>query len=268
LNKSTQHEGEALSYVVQIWAQPPGEALPTDAQEIWASLPGLHRRPNDGDNRFDMLARGMQTLYPELAADDADEDFWIDDLQQLPQGSVWNLGLYCGERHGVVRTHLIKYALKFGLNVADEQSGELFLADGRSWRQGQWHRSDARPAPERARRGGAATSPPAPVRRASQELPPPKSPGAAWHHGHLSLLLGLMSPVLLLTLAPLLPALLLRITLAAFCLASAYGVWRCSHDMGWGLPRRAISAALALVPFVALVPATHLAILVLRSRRE
>ncbi len=263
-----------MSYVVQIWAQPEGQALPEQARAIWAGLSELRHQACADEPRFVQLAQGMLKLYPELADEDASDDFWIDDLQHRPDTCVWPMGLYCGERHGVVRRHLIKHALKLGLNVADEQSGELFLSDGRIYlgdkavpTSGASVRASSREtragtvrAPTRAADGARSR----PVQGAERQ--PAVQPG--FHSGHLALLIAVTSPMLMLTLAPLLPRGVLPPMMAAFCLASAWGVWRCSADLSWGVGRRALGTGVALVPFLSMFPSTYLLIAVLRARRD
>ncbi len=267
-----------MSYVVQTWAQPESEALPDQARAIWSMLPNLGQQACGEEPRFALLAQGMLRLYPELADEDASEDFWIDDLQHRPSTRVWPLGLYCGERHGVVRRHLIKHALKLGLNVADPQSGELFLSDGRIYLQDQLVSSGESSGRHRLREPR-----PDPVRQAARPVEAVRArpkPGAdapdsvqaiaqgGFHTGHLALLIGVMSPMLMLTLATLLPKGMALPAVVAFCLCSAWGVWRCSADLSWGIGRRTLGASMALIPFVSLFPSTYLLISVLRARRD
>jgi TPR repeat protein len=121
-----------LSYVVQIWEQPAGTPLPDRAESVWHMLARLRDGPRRRSERFAALGRRLQVLYPE--SDDADADdgaVWLDGAAGDVDEPVWNLGLYAGDRLDEVQARVAVQAMALGLNMADEQAGDLFLADGR-----------------------------------------------------------------------------------------------------------------------------------------
>ena len=124
-----------MSYVVQIWEQPAGTPLPDSADSVWQMLARLRDGPRRRSERFAALGRRLQALYPE--SDDTDADaaddgaVWLDGAAGDGDEPVWNLGLYAGHRLDEVQARVAVQAMALGLNMADEQAGDLFLADGR-----------------------------------------------------------------------------------------------------------------------------------------
>ena len=120
-----------MSYIVKIWEQPAGLPLPDDAPAIWRMLDGLYERPAAQPNpKFLALGRQLMALYPEDP--DGDEDgVWLDGGDGQVDEAVWNLGLYAGDRLDEVQAMVAARATALGLNLADEQADELYLADGR-----------------------------------------------------------------------------------------------------------------------------------------
>lgn len=141
-----------MSYVVRIWEQPAGVPLPGDAAQVWPMIDRLSRPVPTPNPRFLELARRLMALYPpsEDSGDIGDDDVWLDGCADGDCGdAVWNLGLIGGDRLDEVQATVAAQATALGLNMADEQAGRLYLADGR-----------VVPAPpRRASANGAAAGP-------------------------------------------------------------------------------------------------------------
>lgn len=122
-----------MSYVVNVWEQPPDLPLPADSAAIWQMLEGLRARRVSGPNpKHVELARQMNALFANTGDDDGDTDVWDGaPLNGHGDDLVWNIGIRSGERHGEAHSLLAMRAVALGLNVADEQADHLYLADGR-----------------------------------------------------------------------------------------------------------------------------------------
>lgn len=124
-----------MSYVVQIWEQPAGEAVPTSVEESNQLLSRLHRERPGQNPKFILLAQRLTRRYPcilELDEDEVPQDrrAWSEGpLNGETDECVFNLGLN-GPMLDEVQPFVVVTARALGLNVADDQQGEVYLADG------------------------------------------------------------------------------------------------------------------------------------------
>lgn len=120
-----------MSYVVNIWEQPARLPMPDNAQAIWRMLGALRRRVPGQNPKFLELARQLMVLFPEEQDGAASGRVWPQGaLDGRTTSAVWNLGLHSGERLDEVKAVLAARATALGLNVSDEQAGDLYLAGG------------------------------------------------------------------------------------------------------------------------------------------
>lgn len=92
----------------------------------------LYELPPRKNPKFQELARQLMSLYPEENGDEGDRSIWLElKADGDTDEPVWNLGLYSGDRLDEVQPVIAARATALGLNVADEQAGDLYLADGR-----------------------------------------------------------------------------------------------------------------------------------------
>lgn len=121
-----------MSYVVNIWEQPAKLPLPDNAQAVWRMLDALRRQTPGQNPKFLELARHLMAVFPEEQDEDGEGGVWLEGVADgRTDKAVWNLGLYSGDRLDEVQAVLAARAVALGLNVADEQAGDLYLADGR-----------------------------------------------------------------------------------------------------------------------------------------
>ena len=124
-----------MSYVLHFWQQPANEALPTSVQAADQLLSQL-RQTQPGQNPvFITLAQRLTRRYPCICSDKAERmpesrHAWSDGpLNGKTEAAVYGIGLKL-ERLDEVRPFVVQQANALGLNVMDEQAGEVFLADG------------------------------------------------------------------------------------------------------------------------------------------
>jgi TPR repeat protein len=121
-----------MSYVINIWEQPNNIPLPETEHAIWQMLGRLYEMPSRRNPKFQELARQLMSMYPEENGEEGDHSIWLEcKADGDTDEPVWNLGLYSGERLDEVQAMVAAHATALGLNVADEQAGDLYLADGR-----------------------------------------------------------------------------------------------------------------------------------------
>ncbi|MES2944702.1 MAG: hypothetical protein V4772_17690 [Pseudomonadota bacterium] len=121
-----------MSYVVNIWEQPARLSMPDKAETIWRMLDVLHRQVPGQNPKFLALARQLMAVFPEEQDEDGEGSVWLEGVADgRTDKAVWKLGLYSGERLDEVQAVLAARATALGLNVADEQAGDIYLAGGR-----------------------------------------------------------------------------------------------------------------------------------------
>lgn len=121
-----------MSYIINIWEQPDNLPIPKTESAVWQMLNQLYELPPRKNPKFQELARQLMSLYPEENGDEGDRSIWLElKADGDTDEPVWNLGLYSGDRLDEVQPVIAARATALGLNVADEQAGDLYLADGR-----------------------------------------------------------------------------------------------------------------------------------------
>ncbi len=121
-----------MSYTVQLWEQPAGQLLEADAAGVWTQLQGLLDSRAAPGARLQELARQLRTQFPDDGADQGSGVWPEGPPDASGPGAVWVLAL--SHHHSDFdRVHAVvaARAMALGLNMADEQAAELYLADGR-----------------------------------------------------------------------------------------------------------------------------------------
>ena len=125
-----------MSYVLQIWEQPQGCPAPASVEAADQLLSQLHDTPSGQNPKFIELAQRLKALFPCICSPEAkklpeSKWAWSDGpLDGETESAVLGLGLN-SDRLDKVRPFVVWHAKWLGLNVMDEQAGEVFLADGR-----------------------------------------------------------------------------------------------------------------------------------------
>ncbi|MBS1197034.1 MAG: sel1 repeat family protein [Proteobacteria bacterium] len=124
-----------MSYVLHFWQQPADQALPTSVRAADQLLSQLRQTQPGQNPAFINLAERLTRRYPCICSDKAErmpesEWAWSDGpLNGKTEAAVYGIGLNV-ERLDEVRPFVIEQAKALGLNVMDEQAGEVFLAEG------------------------------------------------------------------------------------------------------------------------------------------
>lgn len=129
-----------MSYVLNIWEQPPGLALPDDIQAVAAMVGDLFSRRQGVNPRFATLVRTLTQRFPTLdampleeGADEPrfDECAWSDgSIDGYTTDAVLNLGIN-SSMLGEVQPVVVTVATQLGLCVLDHQAGAAYFPDGR-----------------------------------------------------------------------------------------------------------------------------------------
>lgn len=129
-----------MSYVLNIWEQPPGLALPDDIQAVAAMVGDLFSRRQGVNPRFATLVRTLTERFPTLDAmpleegeDEPrfDECAWSDgSIDGHTTDAVLNIGIN-SSRQGEVQPFVVAVATQLGLCVLDHQAGAAYFPGGR-----------------------------------------------------------------------------------------------------------------------------------------
>ncbi|NDY93767.1 tetratricopeptide repeat protein [Ideonella livida] len=122
-----------MSYVISIWKQPEDLPWPGSLKEAVEQLRLLFKRPGPPDAACQRLLERLARRYPDFAEDDEEgEGPWLEGLQDvLPSDvPVFNFGLMSGDHLDAAQACVVSEAVALGLNVFDDQAGELHLGHG------------------------------------------------------------------------------------------------------------------------------------------
>lgn len=115
-----------MSYVVEIFEPPEGEAAPADLAAVRATLKRMHAMAPATHGKFDELVDALTRRFPDITSKEAEslaewELAWTDGpLSGGTDSAVYMLGL---RRLGDVHRFVIETANAFGLAVFDTQAG-------------------------------------------------------------------------------------------------------------------------------------------------
>ena len=124
-----------MSFVLHCWEHPADRPQPEDIWEASKLLDELHESSPGQNARFIAWAHALTRRYPcscspEAAALPYEARVWSEGpLDGLIEDAVYSLGIR-SEHIDPVRGFVITEANRFGLNVMDEQAGEVYLANG------------------------------------------------------------------------------------------------------------------------------------------
>ena len=142
-----------MSYVLQIWEQAEGCPAPASVEAADQLLSLLHDTSSSQNPKFVQLAQRLTARFPCICSPEAEklpESKWAwsdGPLDGEAESAVFGLGLN-SDMLDKVRPFVVQQAKSLGLNVMDEQAGEVFLADGKVLRQSGSSASST--APERS----------------------------------------------------------------------------------------------------------------------
>ncbi len=129
-----------MSYVLQIWENPPDKPLPTSIAEAVQRVDALCEHDLTAPSpKFLALAERLLQRYPDFntarPAEGEDEvDYhelaWSETLDGDGLDAVWGLGLQTGELFDKAKDLVFQEANALGLCVLDEQAGEAYLPGG------------------------------------------------------------------------------------------------------------------------------------------
>lgn len=129
-----------MSYVLNIWEQPAGQALPNDIREVPKLVDALFSQRPGVNPRFATLARTLLQRFPDLDSMPLEEDqdeprfdecAWSDgSIDGHTSCAVLNIGLNSG-RLDEVQPFVVAVATQLGLCVLDHQAGAACFPDGR-----------------------------------------------------------------------------------------------------------------------------------------
>jgi hypothetical protein len=119
-----------MSYVVRVWERPIEWQVPVGFEQALAELDRLEGRPDTPSAKMTLLGQRLHKLFPQ--SNSASESAtWTDGpIDQDASGPIWNIGIATRDRLDLVQAALVVEATAMGLNVLDEQAGELHLGNG------------------------------------------------------------------------------------------------------------------------------------------
>lgn len=129
-----------MSYIVQIWEQPQGSALPASIHEAAQLVGELLQRKSGSNPLFGTLARTLMQRYPSIDSmpvEDGEDEPRIEDCAWIDQpiygysdDAVFNLGISSSKLTDVL-PYVVEVATQLGLCVLDGQAGAAYLPGGR-----------------------------------------------------------------------------------------------------------------------------------------
>lgn len=131
-----------MSYALHIWEKPSDQPWPATVQDADKLLNALRATKRVQNPKFIALAKKLTRRYPCITSSKAEampewELAWTDGpLDGRTDSAVYGVGVALA-RWEEVQPFVIEQARTLGLNVTDDLSGEIFLADGRTLRPSQ-----------------------------------------------------------------------------------------------------------------------------------
>ncbi|NRF72137.1 sel1 repeat family protein [Aquincola sp. S2] len=123
-----------MSYLLQVWQQPDDVTVPGSLDAAVALVDRLHHGAAAPSPRFGTLAEQLNCRYPGSGRDSVWADGRLDPARA--EAPVWPIDLARSDRLDEVQVLVVARATALGLNVLDEQAGEVHLADGRVYSLG------------------------------------------------------------------------------------------------------------------------------------
>ena len=119
-----------MSYVVRVWEKPVDWPMPASFDEALAQLDRLDALPEAPSAKLTLFAQRLQARWPHYPASHAPPTWEGEPIDRDVAGPVWNLGVAERDRLDEVQAVLVTDAVAMGLNVLDEQAGEIHLGNG------------------------------------------------------------------------------------------------------------------------------------------
>lgn len=119
-----------MSYVVRVWEIPVDWPMPADFDEALAQLDRLDALPEAPSAKLTLFAQRLQARWPHYPDSHAPPTWDGQPIDRDVTGPVWNIGIAERDRLDEVQAVLVTDAVAMGLNVLDEQAGEMHLGNG------------------------------------------------------------------------------------------------------------------------------------------
>jgi hypothetical protein len=121
-----------VAYLLQVWEQPSDLPLPDNEAEIWRMLERLRASSPGANPKYSQLADELMAIYPEVDDPDDESDVWLEGRADGGGDAlIWNLALSTAGPLDEAQAVIASRAVRSGLNMADAQAADLYLADGR-----------------------------------------------------------------------------------------------------------------------------------------
>ena len=117
-----------MSYVVRVWEKPIDWPMPVNFDEALAQLDRLNELPEALSAKLSLLGQRLQASFPYRP--DAPATWHDEPIDRGATGPIWNIGIAERDRLDEVQAVLVTEAVAMGLNVLDEQAGEMHLGNG------------------------------------------------------------------------------------------------------------------------------------------
>ena len=123
-------DNRGMSYVVRVWEKPVDWPMPADFDEALAQLDRLDALPEAPSAKLTLFGQRLQARFPYYPDSHAPPTWHDEPIDRGATGPVWNIGIAERDRLDEVQAVLVTEAVAMGLNVLDEQAGEMHLGNG------------------------------------------------------------------------------------------------------------------------------------------
>lgn len=121
-----------MSYILHVWEQPANAPFPSSLMDALDTIDALLQERMPGDSAFPAFAARLTARHPCICSEAGRHSpAWSEGpLDGKADSAVYVLGLH-SDRAGEVQPFVVAEARQLGLNVMDEQTGQVYLANGK-----------------------------------------------------------------------------------------------------------------------------------------
>lgn len=121
-----------MSYTLHVWEQPIDAPFPSQLIEAFDAIDALSQQAMPGNSAFPAFAARLTARHPCICSEAGrNNPAWSDGpLDGDADSGVYVIGLD-SDRVGEVQPFVVAEARQLGLNVMDEQTGQVYLANGK-----------------------------------------------------------------------------------------------------------------------------------------
>jgi hypothetical protein len=119
-----------MTYVVRVWEKPIDWPIATTFDQALAQLDRLDQLPELPSAKLSLFGQRLQARFPYHPDSHAPATWHDEPIDRGATGPVWNIGIAERDRLDEVQAVLVTEAVAMGLNVLDEQAGEIHLGNG------------------------------------------------------------------------------------------------------------------------------------------